>query len=130
MDGGVYGCIVPGGDPRKRSASDSMSRAASAGTSLQAMQSQLAILSPEEDEALLREADCRVVRVVDALNCERRADGAAGVVAGSRILLGSPEYLLDHDVDLSGIPPMEIDWSMLLVAADGRFAGIVRVTPE
>jgi cation transport ATPase len=81
-------------------------------------------------EALLREADVRVVRVVDALNCERRADGAAGVVAGSRILLGSPEYLLDHDVDLSGIPPMEIDWSMLLVAADGRFAGIVRVTPE
>ena len=81
-------------------------------------------------EALLREADARVVRVVEALNCERRHDGAAGVVAGSRIIMGSPEYLLDHEVDLSAVPPMETDWSMFFVAADGRFAGIVRVEPD
>ncbi len=75
---------------------------------------------------LLREADMRVVRVVDGLNCERLpTGGAAGVVAGSRFLVGSPEVLLDHGVDLSAVPPMETNDAMFFVAVDGRFAGLV-----
>ncbi len=76
-------------------------------------------------EELLRESDLRVVRVVDALNCEQRAGGAAGVVAGSRVLLGSPDFLMDHGVDLGGLPPIAVDDSMLFLASDGRFAGVV-----
>ena len=75
--------------------------------------------------ALLRESDVRVVHVVDALNCERAAAGAAGVVAGSRVLLGAPEFLLEHGVDLAGVPPLEVRDGMLFAAVDGRFAGIV-----
>ena len=48
-----------------------------------------------------------------------------GVVAGSRFLVGSPEVLLDHGVDLAGVPPMETNDAMLFVAVDGRFAGLV-----
>jgi cation transport ATPase len=55
--------------------------------------------------------------------------GAAGVVAGSRVLLGAPEFLIDHGVDLMDVPPMETDWTTLFVAVDGRFAGVVRVEP-
>ena len=76
-------------------------------------------------EELLRESDVRVVRVVDALNCERRAGGAAGVVAGSMVLVGSPDLLVDHGVDLAGLPPIAVDDSMRFVSCDGRFAGIV-----
>lgn len=76
--------------------------------------------------ALLREADVRVVRVLDAVNCERLPDGdAAGIVAGSRVVVGTPEQLLDHGVDLSGVPPIASDERMLWVASDGRFAGII-----
>lgn len=76
--------------------------------------------------ALLREADVRVVRVLDARNCERHSSGhAAGVVAGSRVVLGSPEQLLEQGVDLSGVPPIASDERMLWVASDGRFAGII-----
>ena len=78
-------------------------------------------------EELLREADVRIVRVVDAVNCERRADGAAGVVSGSRVLLGSPEFLLGQGVDLSSVPPMPVADGMLFAAVDGRFAGVVQV---
>jgi cation transport ATPase len=78
-------------------------------------------------EALLREADVRIVHVVDALNCERTGAGAAGVVSGSRVLLGAPEFLLDHGVDLSALPPIELLDGMLFAAVDGRFAGIVTV---
>ncbi|MBL9140505.1 MAG: hypothetical protein JNK53_01445 [Phycisphaerae bacterium] len=75
---------------------------------------------------LLRAADVRMVRVLDAVNCERLADGsAAGVVAGSRVVVGSPEQLLHHGVDLSGVPPIASDERMLWVASDGRFAGII-----
>jgi hypothetical protein len=67
-----------------------------------------------------------VVQLVDALNCERLAvDGAAGVVAGSRVVVGSPEQLLALGVDLSGVPPIHSDEHMLWVASDGRFAGIL-----
>ncbi len=77
---------------------------------------------------LMRTADLRVVQVVQALNCERLpSGGAAGVVAGSRVLLGTPEDLLDHGVDLSGVPPIPSDEHMLWVAVDGRFAGIVQL---
>lgn len=73
---------------------------------------------------LLNEADVRVVRVVEALNCERLGGGgAAGVVAGSRVILGSPEQLIELGVDLSGVPPMATGEDMLWVASDGRFAG-------
>jgi cation transport ATPase len=47
------------------------------------------------------------------------------VVAGSRFLVGSPELLLDHGVDLSAVPPMETNDGMFFVAVDGRFAGLV-----
>jgi cation transport ATPase len=46
-------------------------------------------------------------------------------VAGSRFLVGSPEVLLDHGVDLAGVPPMETNDAMFFVAVDGRFAGLV-----
>jgi hypothetical protein len=49
------------------------------------------------------------------------------VVAGSRILLGSPEHLERQGVSLVGLPPFEVHDDMLFVAADGRFAGFVRV---
>ena len=78
-------------------------------------------------EPLLRETDARVLRVVDALNCELAPGGAAGVVAGSRILLGSADHLESHGVALAGLPPFEVHDDMLFVAADGRFAGVVRV---
>lgn len=78
-------------------------------------------------EPLLREADARVLRVVDAVNCELFSSGAAGVVAGSRILLGSPEHLERQGVALVGLPPFEVHDDMLFMAADGRFAGFVRV---
>lgn len=78
-------------------------------------------------EALLREADVRIVRIVDAVNCERRPEGAAGVVSGSRVLLGSPEFLLGNGVDLSSVPPMPVADGMLFAAVDGRFAGLVRL---
>ena len=55
------------------------------------------------------------------------AIGAAGVVAGSMVLLGSPDFLIDHGVDLAGLPPIAVDGSMLFLASDGRFAGIVRL---
>ena len=75
---------------------------------------------------LLREADVRVVRVVDGLNCERLpGGGVAGVVSGSRVVMGSPELLLDHGVDLSAVPPMETHDGMFFVAVDGRFAGLL-----
>ncbi|NBQ14383.1 MAG: hypothetical protein EBU31_07175 [Proteobacteria bacterium] len=77
---------------------------------------------------LLREADMRIVRVVDALNCELCPGGAAGVVAGSRVLVGSPEFLLEHGVDLAGVPPMQVCDGMFFSAIDGRFAGIVSMT--
>jgi Cd2+/Zn2+-exporting ATPase len=80
-------------------------------------------------EELFREASARSVRLVPAVNCDRPGGGAAGVVAGSRVLLGSPEFLLDQCVDLSAAPPMETDWTTLFVAVDGRFAGVVRVEP-
>lgn len=77
---------------------------------------------------LLRAADLRVVRLVEARNCERRpGGGAAGVVAGSRVLLGGPDYLLDHGVDLSGVPAMAVLDNMFFVSSDGRFAGIVQL---
>ncbi|MFO0963613.1 MAG: hypothetical protein U0625_12025 [Phycisphaerales bacterium] len=76
--------------------------------------------------ALLRAADLRVVRVVDARNCERApSGGAVGVVAGSRILLGDPDLLLEHGVDLTGVPAMPVHDGMFFVASDGRFAGLV-----
>lgn len=78
-------------------------------------------------EHLLREADARVLVVVDALNCELLASGGAGVVAGSRILLGSPDHLERHGVVLEGLPPFEVLDDMLFVAADGRLAGLVQV---
>lgn len=81
-------------------------------------------------EELFRESVSRGVRAVPALNCDRSGGGVAGVVAGSRVLLGSPELLLEHGVDLSSVPPMETDWTTLFVAADGRFAGVVRVEPD
>lgn len=75
---------------------------------------------------LLREADVRMVRVMDAVNCERLAEGdAAGVVAGSRVVVGTPERLIAQGVDLSGVPPIASDERMLWVASDGRFAGII-----
>jgi cation transport ATPase len=75
---------------------------------------------------LLKAADVRVVQIVDAVNCERlSAFGAAGVVAGSRVVVGSPEQLLELGVDLSAVPPIASDEHMLWVASDGRFAGIV-----
>jgi len=76
-------------------------------------------------EELLREADVRVIRVVDAVNCECVGVGAVGVVAGSRVLLGSPEFLLEHGVELSPIAPMAVSDVMFLVAIDGRFAGMM-----
>lgn len=76
-------------------------------------------------EDLLREAGVRVIRVVDAVNCERAGVGAVGVVAGSRVLLGSPEFLLEHGVDLSPVAPLAASDDMLLAAIDGRFAGMV-----
>jgi cation transport ATPase len=76
-------------------------------------------------EELLREADVRVIRVVDAVNCERVGAGAVGVVAGSRVLMGSPEFLLEHEVELSPIVPMAVSDGMFLVAIDGRFAGMM-----
>ncbi len=76
-------------------------------------------------EELLREADVRVIRVVDAVNCERVGAAAVGVVAGSRVLLGSPEFLLEHGVELSPIVPMAVSDGMFLVAIDGRFAGMM-----
>jgi cation transport ATPase len=66
-----------------------------------------------------------VIRVVDAVNCERVGAGAVGVVAGSRVLMGSPEFLLEHGVELSPIVPMAVSDGMFLVAIDGRFAGMV-----
>lgn len=78
-------------------------------------------------EELLREADMRIVRVVDAVNCERRPEGASGVVSGSRVLLGSPEFLLGQGVDLSSVPPMPFADGMLLAAVDGRFAGVLQM---
>lgn len=81
-------------------------------------------------EELFREASARGIRAVPARNCDRFGGGAAGVVAGSRVLLGSPELLLEQGVDLSAVPPMETDWTTLFVAVDGRFAGVVRVEPD
>lgn len=78
---------------------------------------------------LLREADVRIVRVLDAANCERLAlGGCAGVVAGSRVVVGSPEQLLEQGVDLSGVPPIASDERMLWVSSDGRFAGIIALS--
>lgn len=77
--------------------------------------------------ALLRESDIRVVHVVEALNCERLPDGSAGVVAGSRVLLGGPELLLEQGIDLSGLPPIAVDGAMLFAAIDGRFAGVLQL---
>jgi hypothetical protein len=41
------------------------------------------------------------------------------------VLLGSPDFLMDHGVDLGGLPPIAVDDSMLFLASDGRFAGVV-----
>ena len=76
-------------------------------------------------EELLRAADVRVIRMVDAVNCERVGAAAVGVVAGSRVLMGSPEFLLEHGVELSPIVPMAVSDGMFLVAIDGRFAGMM-----
>lgn len=76
--------------------------------------------------ALLAEADLRMVAVVDAVNCERSScGGVAGVVSGSRIVAGGPEWLLGQGVDLSraAAVPQRDGW--IWVAADGRFAGWV-----
>ena len=81
-------------------------------------------------EELLREADVRVIRVVDAVNCESTGASAVGVVAGSRVLLGSPEFLIEHGVDLSPVVPTEASDGMLLVAIDGRFAGVILMDGE
>ena len=59
------------------------------------------------------------------VNCECIGVGAVGVVAGSRVLLGSPEFLLEHGVELSPIVPMAVSDGMFLVAIDGRFAGMM-----
>jgi cation transport ATPase len=78
--------------------------------------------------ALLREADMRALRVVDAVNCERSAcGGAAGVVSGSRVLLGGPEWLLAHGVDLTALGAVGLPDGAAMVASDGRLAGVVVV---
>lgn len=75
---------------------------------------------------LMREADVRAVQIVNAVNCERLNEGgAAGTVAGSRVVVGTPEQLLELGVDLSAVPPIAADERMLWVASDGRFAGVV-----
>ena len=79
---------------------------------------------------LLREADLRVIRVVDAVNCESAGASAVGVVAGSRVLLGTPEFLSEHGVDLSPVVPTEASDGVLLVAIDGRFAGAILMDGE
>jgi cation transport ATPase len=76
--------------------------------------------------ALLAEADVRMVGVVDAVNGERSpCGGVAGVMSGSRIVAGGPEWLLAQGVDLSraGAAPQHDGW--MWIAADGRFAGWV-----
>ena len=79
-------------------------------------------------EALLREADLRALRVVDAVNCERSAcGGAAGVVSGSRILVGGPEWMLAHGVDLSALGAVALPDGAVMVASGGRLAGVVLV---
>ncbi len=76
--------------------------------------------------ALLREADARIVSVVEARNCERSAcGGVAGVVSGSRILLGGPEWLLSHGVDLAEAGAEAWSDGTLYLATDGRYAGTI-----
>jgi cation transport ATPase len=78
--------------------------------------------------ALLREADARIVSVVEARNCERSpCGGAAGVVSGSRILLGGPEWLLSHGIDLTEAGAVPLRDGVLFVSTDGRFAGTIAV---
>jgi cation transport ATPase len=78
--------------------------------------------------ALLREADMRALRVVDAVNCELAAcGGVAGVVSGSRILVGGPEWLRSHGVALPAVGLSRLPEGALLVASDGRLAGVLVV---
>jgi cation transport ATPase len=49
----------------------------------------------------------------------------AGVVSGSRILLGGPEWLLAHGVDLAEAGAEAWVDGTLYVATDGRYAGLI-----
>ena len=78
--------------------------------------------------ALLREADVRALRVVDAVNCERSTcGGVAGVVSGSRILVGDPQWLRSHGVSLPAAGLSRLPEGAILVASDGRLAGVLVV---
>lgn len=78
--------------------------------------------------ALLREADVRALRVVDAVNCELAAcGGVAGVVSGSRILVGRPEWLGSHGVAVPAVGLSRLPEGAILVASDGRLAGVLVV---
>jgi cation transport ATPase len=79
-------------------------------------------------EALLREADMRALRLVDAVNCELAAcGGVAGVVSGSRILVGGQAWLRTHGVALPAVGLSGLPDGALLVASDGRLAGVLVV---
>lgn len=81
--------------------------------------------------ALLGAADLRLVRVLDAANCELLADGAAGVVGGSRILLGSAEQLRALGVEAGASACASVgEHNALCVASDGRFAGVILVQAD
>lgn len=83
---------------------------------------------------LLCAADVRLVRVLDASNCELLASGAAGVVGGSRIVLGTAEQLRALDVEVEVGANVGVrghagvgEPSALCVASDGRFAGVILI---